>query len=265
MIHMKKVYIIPEIDSLEQSINLIEQYDGAFEYNDFWIPSVLDDRRKQEEIIEYYARYRTDFADDTMHGAFLDIVIHSQDSLIREASIRRVYQSMDIAKRMGLRGVVFHTGLLAGFNQPAYLANWRKRNVEFFSSLAEQYPGQEIYIENMFDATPDEIAAFGEEVKNVANAGLCLDYAHGAVTDCSMETWVRQMAPYVLHMHINDNNLRDDLHQPVGEGYINWQEFHDLMIKYRIEASVLVEVRGCEAQKKSLEYMKKNHIFPFAV
>lgn len=69
------------------------------------MPDILDDQQKQEEIIEYYAKYRTDFSQDTMHGAFLDVNIHSMDSRIREVSVQRVRQSMDIAERMGLRGV----------------------------------------------------------------------------------------------------------------------------------------------------------------
>ena len=61
-------------------------------------------------------------------------------------------------------------------------------------------------------------------------------------------------------MHINDNNLKDDLHLPVGRGRIDWQQFRNLVEKYQVNASVLLEVKGFEAQKESLEYIRKNHI-----
>ncbi|MGN0140796.1 MAG: sugar phosphate isomerase/epimerase family protein [Roseburia sp.] len=259
---MGQVYIIPDRDGIEQSLSLIRENDGAFEFNDFWKPEILDDRRKQEEIIGYYAKYRTDFSQDTMHGAFLDITIHSEDRLIREASVRRVRQSMDIAKRMGLRGVVFHTGILAGFRVDYYLEHWHKENVRFFTEIAEEYPNQEILMENMFDEVPQELARLGEAMKQVGNFGICLDYAHGSVTRCPGKQWVQELAPYVRHMHINDNDRKRDLHLPVGDGEIDWQEYDCLMRQYQVNATVLVEVKGYEAQRKSLEYLKEHQIFP---
>lgn len=259
---MGQVYIIPDRKGILQSMSLLKEYDGAFEFNDFWAPAVLDDRRRQEEIIEHYAKYRTDFSKDTMHGAFLDVTIHSEDPLIRAASMQRVHQSMEIAKRMGLRGVVFHTGLLAGFRVEYYLKHWQTENTRFFTELAEKYPDQEIFMENMFDEVPVELAGLGEAMKEIPNFGICLDYAHGAVTRCPGQSWVQELAPYICHMHINDNDLKKDLHQPVGDGQIDWREFHSLIQRYKVDATVLVEVKGYEAQKKSLEYLKRHHIFP---
>lgn len=259
---MGRIYVIPDREDLERSLALIREYDGAFEYNDFWQPQVLDDPGRQEELISFYAKRRTDFSGDTMHGAFLDVTIHSEDSLIREISEKRVYQSMDIAKRMGLRGVVFHTGILAGFRMEYYLKHWLTENVRFFTQLAEKYPDQEIFMENMFDEVPLELALLAEEMKPVKNFGICLDYAHGAVTSCPGQQWVERLAPYIRHMHINDNDTKSDLHLPVGDGQIDWQEYHRLMHQYQVDASVLIEVKGYEAQKKSLEYLGQHHFFP---
>ena len=129
---MSRAYIIPDRNDIENFLQLAKENDCAFEYNDFFLPEVLDDPKKQEEIIEFYAKYRSDFSRDTMHGAFLDVTIHSSDRLIREASELRIHQSMEIAKRMGLKGVVFHTGKLAGFNVESYLKLWHETNLRFF-------------------------------------------------------------------------------------------------------------------------------------
>lgn len=260
---MGQIYVIPDRQDMERSVKLIKEYDAAFEYNDFWRPEILDDRKRQEEIIEHYAVYRTDFSRDTMHGAFLDTYIHSEDELIRQVSEQRIRQSMEIAKRMGLRGVVFHTGLLGGFRVAYYLKHWKKENVRFFTELAGEYPEQQIFMENMFDDAPDALAELSDAMKSVNNFGICLDYAHGAVKNCPMEEWVKALAPYIRHMHINDNDLQNDLHLPVGDGSIDWKEFDGLMRHYGIDSTVLVEVKSCEAQRMSLDYMEKNHIFPF--
>lgn len=259
---MSRIYLIPSRSEIEQLNRLAKEYDCGYEYNDFYEPEVLGDPKKQEEIIEYYARYRSDFSRDTMHGAFLDITIHSADPLIRDASILRIRQSMEIAKRMGLRGVVFHTARLAGFRVDYYLKNWLKVNREFFRRLAEEYPDQEIYMENMFDEAPDVMAELAGRMEDVKNFGICLDYAHATLTGCPQEEWVETLAPYIRHMHINDNDLMDDLHRPVGTGKIDWGLFDRLMREHKVDTSVLVEIKGYEGQKRSLEYMKEHGIFP---
>lgn len=259
---MNRLYLIPDRADMERTSQLARDYGCSFEYNDFYAPSVLDDPNKQEEIIEYYAKYRSDFSNDTMHGAFLDVTIHSSDPLIRKASILRIRQSMDIAKRMGLKGVVFHTGRLAGFRVEFYLNQWISMNRDFFQELAAEYPKQQIYMENMFDEAPDIMATLAEQMKETENFGICLDYAHAALTAPSQQEWVETLAPYIRHMHINDNDLRNDLHQPVGTGCIDWQLFDRLIRDHHIHATTLVEVNGYEAQRASLEYMKHHLLYP---
>lgn len=260
---MSRTYIIPDRTEIETSLQLAEEYGCDFEYNDFFSPAVLDDPKKQEEIIAFYARYRSDFSQDTMHGAFLDVTIHSSDPLIREASMLRLRQSMEIAKRMGLKAVIFHTGKLAGFNVKSYLQLWHEENFRFFSELAEAYPNQQIYMENMFDESPEVMGRLADAMKKTENFGICLDYAHAALTEYPLPGWVKTLAPYIRHVHINDNDLKDDLHQPIGAGNIDWNAYDSLMREYRIEATVLVEVNGCEKQKESLEYMKRRGMYPF--
>lgn len=163
---------------------------------------------------------------------------------------------------MGLKGIVFHTGRLAGFRASQYLKNWRDRNVNFFTEIALQYPNQQIYMENMFDEAPDILAGLAEQMQGIENFGICLDYAHAVLSGHSGQEWIETLAPYIRHIHINDNDLENDLHLAVGTGRVDWQEFDQLIRQYRIEASVLVEVNGYEAQKESLEYMKQHGIYP---
>ena len=63
---MSRGYIIPDREDMERSVCLAGKYGCAFEYNDFFKPEVLDNPKKQEEIINFYAKYRSDFSEDTM-------------------------------------------------------------------------------------------------------------------------------------------------------------------------------------------------------
>lgn len=269
---MGKLYLVPDRKDMERMGGLAAKYGCAFEYNDFYIPKIMDDTGEQEQIIADYRKYKEEFSKnifsedafsmDTMHGAFLDVTVHSDDPLIASASMLRVRQSMLIAKNMGLKGVVFHTGRLAGFRAANYLKNWCDRNAAFFTEIALQYPDQQIYMENMFDEAPDILAGLAEKMRDVRNFGVCLDYAHAMLSKCSGREWIETLAPFIRHIHINDNDRQNDLHQAMGAGKLDWQEFDRLIRQYRVEASVLVEVNGYEAQKESLQYMKRHGIYP---
>lgn len=259
---MNRLYLIPDRADMARQRALTDRYGCAFEYNDFFSPQVLSDPKKQEEIIAYYKGLGRDFSQDTIHGAFLDVTIHSGDPLIRDASMLRVRQSMEIAERMGVRGVVFHTGRLGRFRSPGYLKNWQDCNAAFFTEMAEQFPRRQIFMENMFDEAPDVLAGLAERMKPVENFGVCLDYAHAVISGCPGREWVKALHPYIRHMHINDNDLTNDQHRPVGSGRIDWEEFNGLIREYDVCASALVEVNGCAAQEESLKFMRKNGIYP---
>ncbi len=261
--NMGKIYIIPASDRMEASQAFSEREGAGFEYNDFFSPAMLDDRKRQIERINAYAKVRNDFSEDTMHGAFLDVTLHSDDARIREVSELRVRQSMEIAKEMGVRGIVFHSGKLYNFQDKKYLSNWMERNERFWRKMLELFPEQEIWMENMFDESPEPMAKLAENMKDCPGFGICLDYAHAIIYGGNPEIWLQRLSPYIRHMHINDNDTKSDLHQAIGEGKIDWKRFDGLIKRYQVEASLLVEVSGEKSQEKSLEYMKRHTIYPY--
>ena len=259
---MKSVSIIPQRNNIEESLRLSKEYNANFEYNDFFLPFVLDDENKKKELIEFYKSLQRDRSNDTLHGAFLDVTLHSSDTRIREVSELRVRQSMDIAKELGIRGVVFHTNMIANFKDAAYMDNWVKTNAAFYKKLLAEYPGIFVFVENMFDFDPDMLVALAEELKEESYFGVCLDYAHATISKVPAKEWFKVLKPYIKHMHINDNDLNNDQHKALGNGDIDYQEFTELMKENNMEVSVLVEVSKIEDQIISLEYMKQKSVYP---
>ena len=259
---MKSVSIIPQRNNIEESLRLSKEYNANFEYNDFFLPFVLDDENKKKELIEFYKSLQRDRSNDTLHGAFLDVTLHSSDARIREVSELRVRQSMDIAKELGIRGVVFHTNMIANFKDAAYMDNWVKTNAAFYKKLLAEYPGIFVFVENMFDFDPDMLVALAEELKEESYFGVCLDYAHATISKVPAKEWFKVLKPYIKHMHINDNDLNNDQHKALGNGDIDYQEFTELMKENNMEVSVLVEVSKIEDQIISLEYMKQKSVYP---
>lgn len=256
---IQNIYIIPDRKDLERSLSLVQEYGAHFEYNDFFLPVIMDDEKTIGEIISLYESCASLPGGNSMHGAFLDVTIHSDDPLIRKISDIRIRQSIAIAQRAGVKRVVFHTGLIPGFILPSYLEGFEKKNEAYFRELCAEFPDMEILMENMFDDTPAPLAGLAAKLKDVENFGVCFDYAHAHVfgKNVSIEEWVQALAPYVKHLHINDNDLYNDSHDALGSGKIDYSKFKKYYETYFPTASVLLEVSGYEKAKCSLQYLKE--------
>lgn len=247
--------IIPEFENLQESVDLADQFAAGFEYNDFYLPQVYGDKQEVDRRIAGYLSVHRDRSHDTLHGVFMDLAATSYDRYLREYSCSLIRGSMEIGSRLGVRGVVFHTGLVPGVEGETYLQNWADRQEEMWRKIAGEYPDVDIYLENTTERTPDCLVGLAERLRDVKQFGLCLDYAHAILTNAEPENWVSKMAPYVVHMHVNDNDLCRDLHQVPGDGKIDYAVMKNLLERYRINTPILLELKGVDAQRRALTYM----------
>ncbi len=260
---MSGLYCIPKLHQIEEYLAISEKYQMGFEYNDFFQPSVLDDETETNRLIETYLATGRDCSNDTLHGAFFDICIDSIDSRIFQASDFRVHQSMDIAKRMGLRAVVFHTNYIVNFRLKSYLETWLSRNERYWKGILLEYPGQEIYLENMFDDSPGLLQELAGRMADVPRFFVCLDTAHAMISGSPLAPWLEGLKPYTAHVHINDNDGKEDLHLPVGRGVFPWGEYDAWIRSFAHKPSVLIEVRDCKDLRESIAYMERHALYPF--
>lgn len=259
---MKRFLIIPKINEPDASLELAREYGLGFEFNDFFMPGVLDDESACGELIgEYKRRGLPEYC--TLHGAFFDVIPFSPDEKIREIGDLRIRQSIAAARKIGAKAVVFHTNYNPFLNSPAYVKNWIEQNVEYWSKVLSEFPDMNIYLENMFDSSPDIMTALAERLCGSPNFGICFDYAHAALTAVPPRDWAGCLGKYIRHIHINDNDMKSDLHLAVGDGKIDWQEFYITYDDYMKNASILIETASLENQRRSIErltadgFMKK--------
>ena len=253
---MSKFLIIPQLKYIDESLRLAEEYGFGFEFNDFFSPDVLDSKERVKEIADSYKAYRLP---DTLtcHGDFFDVLVFSSDKLIREISEMRIRQSIEAALKVGAEAVVFHTNHNPFFTAESYVNNWLDCNVNLWEKILSEYPQMNIYIENMCDSSPDMLAALSEKLCAFPNYGVCFDYAHASVFGSDIDSWVTSLAPYVKHMHINDNDLKSDLHMAVGDGMIDWNRFREHYFEFFTNATVLIETSSLENQRRSAEFLSK--------
>ncbi len=253
---MGNFMIVSRLDRLEEHKQIAKEYQVAFEINDFYEPEVLDSKEQMHQMIQAYHQAGIPEG-STMHGAFLDVTVFSQDQLICQVSEKRMLQSMEIARQLGVRGVVFHTNCNPLISDAGYESMVVEKTVVVLERLLCSYPDIQIYLENMFDDTPEILHRISSKLKGYTNYGVCLDYAHASIYGKQVSGWVEQLAPVVRHLHINDTDLEKDLHLAVGDGKIDWEQFNIYYQKYFRECSVLVETTLPENQRKSLEYIRQ--------
>lgn len=256
---VKNLLIIPDVERIEECLMLARQYDCGFEYNDFFIPDLLDDREYIEARIKLYKSIDELPKYCTFHGAFLDVTVFSDDSRIRQVSDYRVEQSLMLAEEIGANAVIFHTNYIPNFTLASYRQSWIDRNMIYWRNKAEKHKNLNIYIENMFDTDWKLLAELAGNMRDTGNFGVCFDYAHAHVfgNEWEIDSWSSALSPYVKHLHLNDNDYKDDLHLALGDGNIDWQHFKENYLKYFSDASVLLETRNMERIKKSLEFINK--------
>ncbi len=252
---MEQWMIIPSIEDAEQSLDLAKRYGCGLEYNDFILGSVLDDPDELNVIVkqaDYFPREMR----RTMHGVFYDITIFSADPQICAVSEHRVRQSMEVAARLGVGGVVFHTNYIPTFRMQSYEDYWVEANKQFWTQIAQEYPQIEIYMENMFDLSPELLLRLAEEMRGVSRFGVCLDIAHAHLSEVPVCEWIAMLAPHIRHIHINDNDGITDGHLPLGEGRIAFEPVLGSIREHCKAASILIEVKGLEEQKKCFDYLQ---------
>lgn len=247
---MKKLLMIPRINELEENLKLRDKLNIGFEYNDFFIPDLLDDEKALKERVNAYKKVG---GFNTIHGVFFDICFNSSDKLIKDASYKRARQTLDIAKELGCKKIVFHTNYIIGFNSSDYKKMWVERNALAYKEFLKEYKDIEILIENMFDNNDILIRELLDMV-NDKRFRMCLDIAHANLSDESISEWIKNCKKYVSHIHINDNFKDIDSHLAIGDGNMDYDYIISELNKMD-DISILIEVKNTPDFIKSYDYL----------
>ena len=248
---MEKLLMIPRINELEENLKLRDKLNIGFEFNDFFIPSLLDNKEALNEVIRKYSKIG---GYNTIHGVFFDICFNSSDDLIKNASYTRARQTLDIARILNCKKIVFHTNYIIGFNSEDYKQMWLERNAIAYKTFLKEYPEIEILIENMFDNNSELILKLLKEV-NDPRFRMCFDIAHANLSNEAIDSWYKNCKDYISHIHINDNMGDCDSHLAIGLGNIDYDYVVNLLNKFN--GTVLIEVKTTEDFIKSYEYLKE--------
>lgn len=171
------------------------------------------------------------------------------DEKARELAAYRYRQAMDLAKGYGSQKVVIHGGFTPWFYYPVWYVS---QSIAFWKEFLKENPDGNIVLENVLETTPDLIVDILEGV-NDPRLRMCFDVGHiNAYSYVPILDWLEVCAPWIGHIHINNNNGKEDRHSGLLDGNIPMKELLRKIDVLCPEATVTLEMTET---KSSLEWL----------
>lgn len=197
----------------------------------------------------------------SFHAPFMDLSPGAVDAKVREATVSRFNQMLDLAEIMRPVCIVFHSGY-EKWKYGLSVGLWLEKSLETWQPLNEraQKLGVKIAIENIFEDTPVNLKQLVGEM-NSGNFGICFDTGHcNLFSRVPMAGWLDALGPNIIELHLHDNDGSADQHLPIGEGTFNFRallgSLKGLPVIHTIEAHsperVLTSLSRLEALTSSL-------------
>ncbi|MCL4491193.1 MAG: sugar phosphate isomerase/epimerase [Nitrospirae bacterium] len=191
----------------------------------------------------------------SFHAPFMDLCPGAVDSRIRGITVERFNRTLDLAELLKPACIVFHSG----YEKWKYALQtdlWLRKSLETWQPLNERAEklGVKIAIENIFEDEPSNLKLLAERMIS-GNFGICFDAGHcNLFSAVPMSTWLEDLKPYIIELHIHDNDKSADQHLPIGDGNV---DFHALFAAVNGKDCVYtIEAHNPEDVLKSIERLK---------
>jgi sugar phosphate isomerase/epimerase len=176
----------------------------------------------------------------TLHAPFVDLCPGSPDPKIWAITRSRFEQVLRLIPAFRPKTLVCHTG-------------YDEKRYGYIRSI-----WVEKSLENVYEYEPDDIRFLFENLHD-QKIGFCLDTGHqAAFSGVSLETWIEYLGPYIAQLHLHDNLGKQDEHQALGQGLIDFQALFKKLITIRKKPPIItLEPHREEHLWPSLEYLEK--------
>ncbi len=241
--------------NVDACIRLAVEHGLGIEVMAFAYPDLLDgDWRAAQE--HYKTLLKPVPGMITLHGPFMDMAAGSPDAQINEVCKGRFRHVLRIAAELGAQIVVLHANFIAAIHTEEYRLGWQKRNVAFWSEIAE-YAGQlgvKVAVENMWEFDPDII---GDVLKTIDHPNLraCLDIGHAHLySQVPFKEWLDALRPYLIHLHVNNNDGIMDYHRGLARGILNYDDLLRAVHMLPLQPSITLEMDEVDDMAASLPF-----------
>ncbi len=218
------------LETLSSLTDLVEIMDDG--------PHLID----SNEILDSYSlRY-------AFHAPSRTVNIASILEPIRKASVEVIGRCFALAAEKN-SNVVIHPGYFAWAEEKELARRQFFRSFADLNRIAGEF-SVTYYMENMgnwnyfFLRSPDEL-------EMIDGVGLALDVGHANLNACLPGF----LSHTISHVHLHDNDGKDDTHSPVGEGSIDFSAV--MRAIERDKAVPIIEVATLEGTEKSIRMLER--------
>jgi sugar phosphate isomerase/epimerase len=259
-----KVFVQPRLHDFQSCLDLAQERQMGLELIELSDPSL--DELSARLLVSEYRRVLEPVRGIplVMHGPYIDLYVNSPDPYIRQASRRRVVDSVNHASELGIGRIVFHTNHLPCTTKQDYTVAWREASVDFWGELCSAWYG-EILLENMWDSGPELLTSVLDAVGD-SRLAACLDLGHANVfSDVDLRSWITALGSRLRYVHVSDNHgTADDALVP-GEGSIDWFSVSAALSECAAKPDVMLGIGlgGTEAMANADDYLQAKGLYPY--
>lgn len=219
------------------SKKLFEDLGIGIEIQDFASPNLLDNGW-ENRLIEYKDLTKNFKGVISLHGSFLDLNPSSPDNKIREITWDRYIHSLNIAKKLKAKYIVFHSQINPWLKDPEIKIIKDKRAGMFWRKVINNYDIK-ILIENVFEDDPKELVNLIDEIDH-PNIKICLDIGHANLSkETQIKDWFDILGDRIEYIHLHWNNEVYDEHNMPTD--FNLKYFNKLLKEYEISPIIALE------------------------
>lgn len=235
------------------SAQVADEYGLGIEVDEFCTASNMDGEIFKE--IDLSVRKKMSVSDrHIFHAPFNELFPAAVDPLAVELAFKRFEQSYALARDLGIKRMVVHTGYVPFF----YFKSWfKEKSVEFWKRFMSDKPADfSIMIENVLEDEPQTLAEIIEGI-NDSRVTACLDIGHAfCKSKLELTEWIKVLGPWLGHAHLHNNDMSGDCHWPLGTGHIDMNRvLEELMKNSRSSLTFTVENSQC---LESVRWLKDN-------
>ncbi len=194
----------------------------------------------------------------TLHGFFSNLCLCSKDPLIKEASVKRYYQSFEIAAELGAKTVVFHTCYNNLLKQKQYRENFFLSSLEFFREFIPHFEAENIVatIENVHEPDNELIRSIIAAI-NSPNLKATVDIGHCNIhSKIPVPEWIKDYGIMLHHMHFHNNFGDEDAHSSLKKGSLKIKPILETLRNMRLFPQITFEIFDIEDLEESVEYYR---------
>lgn len=194
----------------------------------------------------------------TFHAPFMDLNPGAVDNQIRQVTLWRFHQVMDLVPLFSPRTIIFHPGY-DRFRYDDDVDLWLEKSLLTWQPLVKMAErlSVRLAVENVFEENPSILHRLLQTI-NSPFLGYCFDTGHGHIfSQVDLGQWVEILAPYLLEIHLHDNHRQADEHLPLGQGLIDFASLFSLLRTHHLQPILTIEPHVKEHLLPNLQALKR--------